>query len=106
MFEAEFRSLSGQEDDHWPSSIFRDKYLRWLLQDTAGFGRARMMCRVLGMAHGADLETIFDPGQRAVAESRALNIGQTWIINRHQVNQVDDLIQMVTEASPAYPFGG
>ena len=104
VFEAEFRSLWDKEEDRWPSPLFREKYLHRLLQDTAGFGGAKMMRRILGLAHVVDLEHIPDPKERAVAESMALNIGQSWIMNRHQVNHIDDLVRMVAEGTSSYPY--
>ena len=84
--------------------MFRDKYLHRVLQDTAGFGGAKIMRRILGMAHVPDLEKIPDPKERAIAESMALNIGQNWIMDRHQVGQIDDLIRMVAESKSSYPY--
>lgn len=104
IFEAEFRRLWDEEGKAWPSPSFREKYIRRLLQDTAGFGGVKMMRRILGLAHVADLDDIPDDDARAVCESMALNIGQAWVMNRGRVASIDDLIAMVEEAKPDYPF--
>ena len=106
VFETEFCRLWDAEEDRWPSPLFRTKYLHRLLQDTAGFGGAKMIRRILGLAHVPDLEHIPDPKARAVAESMALNIGQTWIMNRSKVERIDDLTQMIVEGVSSYPYGG
>lgn len=106
VFETEFRRLWDQEEDKWPLPAFREKYLYRLLQDTAGFGGTKMMRRILGLAHVPDLESIPDPKVRAVPESMALNIGQNWIMNRHTVESIDDLITMIVETQSDYPYHG
>lgn len=105
IFEAEFRRLwVAQGNAQWDTELFKDKYIRRLLQDTAGFGGAKMMRRILGLAHVYDLESIPDPEARAVCESMALNIGQAWIMNRQQVTTINDLLTMVTSGQPSYPY--
>src|SRR5690606_143335 len=104
IFEAEFRRLWDEEGQAWPSPSFREKYIRRLLQDTAGFGGVKMMRRILGLAHVADLDAIPDEEARALCESLALNIGQAWVMNRSRVGSIDDLIAMVEDARPDYPF--
>lgn len=39
-------------------------------------------------------------------ESMALNIGQSWIMNRHTVESIDDLITMIVDAQSDYPYHG
>jgi 5-methylthioribose kinase len=103
--EAEFRRLWAEEgNDYWPSETFRENYILQLLRDTAGFGAAKMMRRVLGLAHVEDLEEIPDEHVKAIAESLALNIAQQWVMNRHTITSVDDMVQMAAEARPSYPF--
>jgi len=105
IFETEFLTLWENEGNgDWPSPLFRKKYMRQLLQDTAGFGAAEMMRRLIGMAHVHDFWTIEDDHVRATAESLALNIAQAWLMNRHTVTSIDDLVDMVTGAKPGYPF--
>ena len=51
IFEAEFRRLwESDANDEWPSASFRDKHIRKLLQDSAGFGACKMMRRIVGLA--------------------------------------------------------
>lgn len=105
VFEREFRSLWAQElNPQWGTDAFREKYLLRLLRSTAGYAAAEVMRRILGLAHVSDLESIADPKQRAVAESRALNIGRTWIMNYRGIATIDDLVKVVEESAPSYPY--
>ncbi len=101
VFEREFLRLWEEEgNDDWPSDAFRRKYMLQMLQDTAGFGAAEMMRRLIGLAHVHDFWTIEDEGIRARAESLGLNIALAWVRNRRSVEKIDDLVEMVTEAKP------
>ncbi len=98
-FEAEFLRLWENEGNaDWPSASFRKSYLRQLLQDTAGFGAAEIMRRIIGMAHVHDFWTIQDEPTRAAAESLALNVAESWIMNRRSFSSVDDLAERVASA--------
>ncbi len=105
IFETEFLTLwENKGNSDWPSPMFRKKYMRRLLQDTAGFGAAEMMRRLIGLAHVHDFWTIQDEAIRATAESMALNIASAWLKNRHTVTSIGDLVDMVTSARSSYPF--
>ena len=85
-FREKFLSLwRGQATgDAYPSSLFDDgiariylakeqeRYMDSLLTETLGFAAAKMIRRILGLAHNIDLEHIADPDVRAAAEARAL----------------------------------
>jgi 5-methylthioribose kinase len=102
IFETEFLTLwENQGNGDWPSPLFRRKYMRQLLQDTAGFGAAEMMRRLIGLAHVHDFWTIPDDVTRAAAESLALNVAQSWLMQRHTLTSIDELVEMVAAARPA-----
>lgn len=102
IFETEFLTLWENEGNgDWPSPLFRRKYMRQLLQDTAGFGAAEMMRRLIGLAHVHDFWTIPDDSIRAAAESLALNVAQAWLMQRHTLTSIDELVEMVAAARPA-----
>jgi 5-methylthioribose kinase len=105
IFETEFLNLwENQGNGDWPSPLFRRKYMRQLLQDTAGFGAAEMMRRLVGMAHVHDFWTIPDDRVRAAAESLALNIARAWLMQRHTLTSIDELVDMAATAQPSYPL--
>lgn len=105
IFEEEFLSLWEREgNSDWPSPLFRKKYMRCLLQDTAGFGAAEMMRRLIGLAHVHDFWTIKDEKIRATAESLGLNIARAWLKNRHAMTNIDDMVGLMLDAKPSYSF--
>ena len=46
------------------------------------------------------LEMIPDESARAVCESQALNAAQSWVMNRHEVKSINDLVEMIQNAMP------
>ena len=101
-FESEFRLLweTKRLKEEWMSQGMLNKAIQNLLQDTAGFGAAKAMRRILGLAHVPDLEMIPDESARAVCESLALNAAQSWVMNRYEVKSIYDLVEMIQTAAP------
>ncbi|GAB7386720.1 S-methyl-5-thioribose kinase [Bacillaceae bacterium] len=97
VFAREFKRLWEAEgkEPHVSVPGYADDYLLRVLQDAAGFAGCKMIRRVIGLAHVADLETIEDDQQRARAERLALAIGQTLILKRESVRAIVDLISHV-----------
>jgi len=60
----------------------QDRYMESLFADALGYAGCKMIRRVLGLAHVADLETIPDPDQRAALERKVLNLGRMLILER------------------------
>ena len=61
------------------------------------------MRRLIGMAHVHDFWTIPDDSIRATAESLALNVAQAWLMRRHTLTSIDELVDMVAAANASYP---
>jgi 5-methylthioribose kinase len=97
VFESEFRLLWKEKADpfEWGSGRFRDRYLRQILQDAAGFGGAELFRRTIGLAHVDDFVEIEDTAARARAESLALDIGEHWLLGRGSVNDIEELAAQV-----------
>src|SRR4051795_750423 len=49
----------------------RQAYLQRLFEDTVGFSAAKIIRRILGLAHNIDFELIEDPKLRAICEARS-----------------------------------
>ncbi|WP_239615118.1 S-methyl-5-thioribose kinase [Cohnella mopanensis] len=102
-FEREFRALW---DEHGQDRIaktagYQDWYLRSLFQDTAGFTGAKMVRRIVGLAHVSDIDRIPDPDVRAKAQRLALTIGKNLIKRNRQLTSIEELIAIVDKASQA-----
>lgn len=80
------------------SARYRERYMRQLLQDTAGFGAAEIMRRAVGLAHVADIDRIPDTKTRAAAERIALNIARAWLMRRHTLSSIDELLEWTAAA--------
>ncbi len=70
------RSLFTSEDDRRAMEKERGRFLRALFEDTLGFAGAKMIRRILGLAHVEDLESIADPERRAQCEAKALGLAR------------------------------
>jgi len=100
VFEREF--LAAWEKDvqreEWSSDRYRERYLKRLLRDAAGFGAAEMFRRLIGMAHVSDFWSIEDELERARAESVGLEIARRWLMEREGFETIDDLTERVRAA--------
>jgi 5-methylthioribose kinase len=93
-FRREFLSLwrAGANGDAFPPNLFADgagaerlraeqeAYMDRLFADTLGFAAAKMIRRVLGLAHNIDLEWIEDPDRRADCEARVLAMARALML--------------------------
>ncbi len=94
-FREKFLDLWRQQPagDAYPISLFqsakdqaaleaeRQRYMQRLWIDTIGFAGAKMIRRILGLAHNIDLEWIKDADCRALCEARALVMARDMIVN-------------------------
>jgi 5-methylthioribose kinase len=62
-----------------------------LYMDTLGFGAAKMIRRILGLAHVIDLERIGNPDLRALCELRALRLARDLMVNSERYATIDDV---------------
>ncbi len=97
VFETEFLRCWEQDGlrDEWPSPTFRQRYMRQLLQDTAGFGAAEIYRRAIGLAHVVDIDSISDDRTRAAAEKLACKIANDWLMRRATFGAIDNLVEQV-----------
>jgi 5-methylthioribose kinase len=100
-FERKFRALW---DEHGTDRIaktagYQDFYLGNLLQDTAGFTGAKIVRRIVGLAHVADIDRIPEPAVRAQAQRLALAIGTSLIKRNRQITSIEQLIDIADSAS-------
>jgi len=94
-FSAKFLALweTQAKGDAYPSDLFqgplgaarlageRQAYMQHLWADTVGFAAAKMIRRVLGLAHNIDLEWIKDATVRARCEARVLTLARDMMVN-------------------------
>jgi 5-methylthioribose kinase len=95
LFRAKFLALWRETPtgDAYPPSLFqgtdgetcleaeRQAYMDRLWADSVGFAAAKMIRRILGLAHNIDLEWIEDKNMRATCEARALMLARDMMVN-------------------------
>lgn len=70
----------------------RERYMNRLLQDALGFCAAKMIRRILGIAHNIDLEWIADPAVRAACERRALLLARSLMVNTDSYRNIEAVV--------------
>jgi len=80
--------FAGDPDAH---RLAQERYMRALFADTVGFAAAKMIRRILGLAHNIDLEWIEDPHRRAACERRALRLARQMMVERHAITSIGDI---------------
>lgn len=78
-------------------------YMETLLADTLGFAGAKMIRRIVGVAHVEDLESIADPDKRASCEKRAIHLAHYLMTTRETLAKNDGAIDAVLSAAEAIP---
>ncbi|WNR43403.1 S-methyl-5-thioribose kinase [Paenibacillus roseipurpureus] len=100
-FEQNFRALWKEHgvDRVFATPGYQDYFVASLLRDTVGFAGAKMVRRVVGLAHVADIDKIGDAAARERAQRLALTIGTAAIRANRQVTSIDELIHIATRAT-------
>jgi 5-methylthioribose kinase len=107
-FTAKFLDLwrHHSEGDAYPGALFADAagkkaleaerqiFISRLYRDTLGFAAAKMIRRILGLAHVIDLEHIKDPDLRALCEKRALRLARELMVNTGRYGEIAEVSAM------------
>jgi 5-methylthioribose kinase len=95
-FEREFRLLWDQHaaDRMFRTAGYQDLYMKRLLQDTCGYAGCKMIRRIVGLAHVADIDTLQDPAAKLRAERTALAIGRQLIMNHRRTESISEAIEI------------
>jgi len=102
-FSARFLALwrgTAAKGDAYPRELFAEASAAAALEtehqavmarlyvDSIGFAAAKMIRRILGLAHVIDLEKIADPERRALCETRALRLARELMVNRRRFDSI------------------
>ena len=66
--------------------------MRALFEDTLGFAGAKMIRRILGLAHVEDLDSIADPELRARCEAKALRLARELVLGARGFGSLADVV--------------
>ncbi|QHW30667.1 S-methyl-5-thioribose kinase [Paenibacillus rhizovicinus] len=80
---------------------YKENYMQRLLQDTIGYAGCKMVRRIVGLAHVADIDKLQDASAREQAQRLALRIGKSLIKLNRDADSIDQLIVAVHAASAA-----
>jgi 5-methylthioribose kinase len=94
-FSRKFLELwrSAAKGDAYPATLFegaagaarleaeRQAYMARLFEDTVGFAAAKIIRRILGLAHNIDFELIEDTKRRAICEARSLRLARAMMLD-------------------------
>ncbi|KAI3922398.1 hypothetical protein MKX01_006087 [Papaver californicum] len=109
LFEKKFTSLwvknkDGSGEAYLPAiytdpvfSFAQENYMKDLFHDSLGFGAAKMIRRIIGVAHVEDFESIQDPSKRADCERRALNFAKKLLKERREFKTVNEVVFAIQE---------
>ncbi|CAA0830948.1 Methylthioribose kinase [Striga hermonthica] len=77
--------------------LVKQKYMEDLLHDTLGFGAAKMIRRIVGVAHVEDFESIKEASNRAECERKALNCAKTLLKERKKFHSIGEVVSAIEQ---------
>ncbi|MBO8176910.1 MAG: S-methyl-5-thioribose kinase [Bacillus sp. (in: Bacteria)] len=97
LFSQKFTALYEKDchDPMFSQPSFKEFTMKEIFSDTLGYAGCKMIRRIYGLAHVADIDTIKDDVKRLQAQRLALAIGRSLIINRHQVKQINEVKALI-----------
>ncbi|CCE05919.1 putative S-methyl-5-thioribose kinase [Bradyrhizobium sp. STM 3843] len=85
--------------------IERQAYMARLFQDTIGFAAAKIIRRILGLAHNIDFELIEDAKLRATCEARSLRLARMMMVETGSfptIGAVTDAARRIRDWQPEF----
>lgn len=78
--------------------LVQTTYMGNLFHDSLGFGAAKMIRRIVGVAHVEDFESITDASKRAECERKALDFAKMVMKERRKFEVIDEVISAMEQA--------
>ncbi|KAL2231546.1 methylthioribose kinase [Sesamum indicum] len=75
--------------------LVQQKYMEDLFHDSLGFGAAKMIRRIVGVAHVEDFESIKEASKRADCERKALNFAKTLLKERKKFHNISEVVAAI-----------
>ncbi|MFI2856615.1 S-methyl-5-thioribose kinase [Paenibacillus sp. JSM ZJ436] len=99
-FESRFRALWNRDlqDEMARTPGYQDHYISQILKDTAGFAGCKMIRRIVGLSHVADIDGIPDDALREAAQRKALAIGKALVRHNRSVSSIEHFMEVITQA--------
>ncbi|PQP95775.1 methylthioribose kinase-like [Prunus yedoensis var. nudiflora] len=77
--------------------LVQKKFMQDLFHDTLGFGAAKMIRRIVGVAHVEDFEAISDASKRAGCERRALQLAKLLLKERRKFQNIAQVVSAIKQ---------
>ncbi|KAL2477305.1 Methylthioribose kinase [Forsythia ovata] len=77
--------------------LVKQKYMKELFHDTLGFGAAKMIRRIVGVAHVEDFESIKEAKKRADCERKALNFAKNLLKERRNYQSINEVVSAIEQ---------
>jgi 5-methylthioribose kinase len=77
----------------------RARFMRAVFEGSLAFAGAKMIRRILGLAHVEDLEAIADPERRAICERKALRLGRELLVDPGAFSGIADVTGAAVDIS-------
>ncbi|MBP2002592.1 5-methylthioribose kinase [Paenibacillus shirakamiensis] len=99
-FESNFIALWNRDivDITATTPGYQDIYIQKILRDTIGFAGAKMIRRIVGLSHVADVDTIEDEYVRIHAQRTALRIGTSLVKLGRKATHIQEIITIAKAA--------
>ncbi|XP_043813998.1 methylthioribose kinase isoform X2 [Manihot esculenta] len=75
--------------------LVQKKFMKDLFHDTLGFGAAKMIRRIVGVAHVEDFESIKDNSKRAECERKALDFAKLLLKERRRFQSINEVVSAI-----------
>ncbi|AZK48161.1 S-methyl-5-thioribose kinase [Paenibacillus lentus] len=100
-FEQNFRKLWDANGIDFMSKTpgYQDLYMRKILQDTIGFAGCKVIRRIVGLSHVADIDTIESELHRRQAKITALEIGKRLVKQGRMAASIAEVIEWAEAAA-------
>ena len=85
--------------DSSSKETFKKDFMRNIWRDTLGFTGCKMIRRIVGVAHVADLESIEDLVQRSECEKKCIDLARLLILasqSNDKINSINDLKELAS----------
>jgi 5-methylthioribose kinase len=91
---ASLKSVFGERSQGLES--IQDEVMDQMWRDALGYGGCKMIRRVLGVAHVADLEKIQDKDRRSRCEEAVLSLAETMVLQGHKLGTISSPEEIIS----------
>ncbi len=77
--------------------MVQKEYMREIFSDSLGYCGAKIIRRIVGVAHVEDMESIGDKEKRAECERRAIGIARHLVEKRESIKDIEEVVMLMRE---------